>query len=405
MTDPIFNRDIGFFLFELPFLRLVQGLFNALVVGALLVTLARYLVSATHGGLVFSTQVRVHLAVLAGLFLLSVAFGYQLDKLDLSYSTRGVATGVSFTDQNAQFIAFDMLTVLSGIAAALLVGGAFTRVLWPLGLTIARLVRRVARHRAAVPGGRPALHRRPEPVRAGVAVHRQQHRDDAARLRRRRLDRPAVRRDGGPHAGQVAPRRRRSPAPGCGIHARCRTASTSSRRCASTTTSPTSTPTATTIDGVQRQVMLSGRELALEQNPSATGWVNQRIVYTHGIGVAMVPVNEVGSQGQPDLFIGNLPPVSTAGAPTITQPRIYFGERPSSYVVVGAQQDEFDYPTGEGDDGGVGRRRRRAGPGTTGIKLDTTLMRLLFAARFRDLDLLISDQVTGRQPAAVPSLA
>ena len=83
MTDPIFNRDIGFFLFELPFLRLVQGLFNGLVVGALLVTLARYLVSATHGGLVFSTPVRVHLAVLGGLFLLSVAFGYQLDKLEL----------------------------------------------------------------------------------------------------------------------------------------------------------------------------------------------------------------------------------------------------------------------------------------------------------------------------------
>ena len=83
------------------------------------------------------TPVRVHLAVLGGLFLLSVAFGYQLDKLELVYSTRGVATGVSFTDQNAQFLAFDVLTVISGIAAAFLVGGAFTRMLWPLGLTIA----------------------------------------------------------------------------------------------------------------------------------------------------------------------------------------------------------------------------------------------------------------------------
>ena len=56
-----------------------------------------------------------------------MAFGYQLDKLELVYSTRGVATGVSYTDQNAQFLAFDVLTVISGIAAALLVGGAFTR--------------------------------------------------------------------------------------------------------------------------------------------------------------------------------------------------------------------------------------------------------------------------------------
>ena len=137
VTDPIFGKDIGYFLFELPFLRLVQGLFNGIVIAALLLTLARYIVGASRGGLVFSTPIRVHLAVLGGLFLLSVAFGYQLDKLELVYSTRGVATGVSFTDQNAQFLAFDVLTILSGIAAALLVGGAFTRMIWPLGLTIA----------------------------------------------------------------------------------------------------------------------------------------------------------------------------------------------------------------------------------------------------------------------------
>ena len=89
--------------------------------------LARYLVGAARGGLVFSTPVRVHLAVLGGLFLLSVAFGYQLDKYELVYSTRGVATGVSFTDQNAQFLAFDVLTSSPGSPAALLVGGAFTR--------------------------------------------------------------------------------------------------------------------------------------------------------------------------------------------------------------------------------------------------------------------------------------
>ena len=65
------------------------------------------------------------------------------------------------------------------------------------------------------------------------------------------------------------------------------------------------------INGVKRQVMLSARELALEQNPNASGWVNQRIRFTHGVGAAMVPVNEVGSEGQPRLLISNLPPVSS----------------------------------------------------------------------------------------------
>ena len=86
---------------------------------------------------------------------------------------------------------------------------------------------------------------------------------------------------------------------------------------------------------------------------------------------------------------------SAGGAPTIDPARsgIYFGERPSSYVVVGAQQNEFDYPTGESDtEGSIGTETRWTG--TTGVALDNALMRLLFAARFRDLDLLISNQVT-----------
>ncbi len=135
-TDPIFGRDISYFLFELPFLRLVQGVFNGLVIVALLLVVGRYLVSASRGGLVFATPVRLHMATLGALLLLSVAFGYQLDKLELVYSTRGVATGVSYTDLNAQFFAFDALTVISGLAAAFLVGAALTRMIWPLGLTI-----------------------------------------------------------------------------------------------------------------------------------------------------------------------------------------------------------------------------------------------------------------------------
>jgi uncharacterized membrane protein (UPF0182 family) len=107
----------------------------------------------------------------------------------------------------------------------------------------------------------------------------------------------------------------------------------------------------------------------------------------------MVPVNEVANEGQPRLFIRDLPPVSTAGAPEITEPRIYFGERPSEYVVTGARQAEFDFPTGEGESGGDPGTETRW-TGRTGIPIGNTLMRLLFALRFRDLDLLISDQIT-----------
>jgi uncharacterized membrane protein (UPF0182 family) len=393
VTDPIFGRDIGFFLFELPFLRLIQGLFNGIVIAALLVALARYLVAAANGGLVFTTPVRVHLAVLGGLFLLSVAFGYQLDKLELSYSTRGVAAGVSYTDQNAQFLALDLLTAISGIAAALLVGGAFTRMLWPLGLTIgfwffASLV--IGRlYPEAVQRFTVAPNQYAQESRyIGNNINMTRLAFDLGGWQDQAFNGTAVLTPDqvAKEAPTFASARLWDPRPLQTSLDQLQTV----RRYYDFTDVDTDRYQ---INDTQRQIMLSGRELALDQNPSATGWVNQKIVYTHGIGVAMVPVNEAGSQGQPNLLIGNLPPVSTGGAPTITQPRIYFGERPSSYVVTGAQEDEFDYPTGETDTGGsVGAQYRWTG--TTGIKLDTTLMRLLFAARFRDLDLLISDQVT-----------
>jgi uncharacterized protein len=109
----------------------------------------------------------------------------------------------------------------------------------------------------------------------------------------------------------------------------------------------------------------------------------------------MVPVNEVSSEGQPRLFIRNLPPVSASGVPEVTEPRIYFGERASEYIVVGAKQAEFDYPRGGADPNAVdvgGFETRWTG--TTGIPIGTMGERLLFAWRLGSLDLLISDQVT-----------
>jgi uncharacterized membrane protein (UPF0182 family) len=136
--------------------------------------------------------------------------------------------------------------------------------------------------------------------------------------------------------------------------------------------------------------MLSVRELDSAKNP-ATGWINDHLIFTHGIGVAMVPVNEVTAQGQPRLVIRDMPPVSSSGAPTITQPRVYFGEVQSPYVVVDTKQAEFDYPRGSDPSAAD---VTTSWTGTSGIRLDTTLSRLLFALRFRDFDLLISDQIT-----------
>ena len=306
-----------------------------------------------------------------------------------------MATGVSFTDQNAQFLAFDVLTIISGMAAAFLVGGAFTRMIWPLGLTIGIWLV------ASIVIGR--LY--PEAVqRFSVEPNKyaQEERYIGNNIAMTRLsydlggwanvpftgDQPLTADQITKEADTFTSARLWDPRPLRTTLDQLQTV----RKYYDFTGVDTDRYK---INGVTRQVMLSGRELALDQNPNANGWVNQRIRFTHGVGAAMVPVNEVSGEGQPQLLVSNLPPTSASGAPTIDPAHsgIYFGERPSSYVVVGAQSNEFDYPTGESDtEGSIGTETRWTG--TSGVKLDNTLMRLLFAARFRDLDLLISNQVT-----------
>jgi len=145
--------------------------------------------------------------------------------------------------------------------------------------------------------------------------------------------------------------------------------------------------------------MLAGRELdptkVANLNNGNSSWVNQHLLYTHGVGLAMLPVNEIvrsqtNQSANPDLVIQNLPPVSSPGAPTITEPRIYFGTQASDYVIVGGGSQEFDYPssTATGD-------AYNSWSGSTGIKLDTPLTRCFFAARFGDLNLMISNQING----------
>ena len=144
------------------------------------------------------------------------------------------------------------------------------------------------------------------------------------------------------------------------------------------------------IDGKQRQVMLSGREMALDRNPTVNNWLNAHFVYTHGYGVAMVPVNAVQPDGLPDLIVRDLPVVSEPGAPVITEPRIYFGERPAPWVVTGAQTDEFDYPAND-----AGSDATTRWTGTTGIDISDGINRLLLSIWTGDfVSLLTSPQIT-----------
>ena len=149
------------------------------------------------------------------------------------------------------------------------------------------------------------------------------------------------------------------------------------------------------IDGSVRQVMLGTRELNIDKLPeSSRNWINEKLIYTHGYGVTMNPVNGFTPEGLPTLLLSNMPVQSTPPASSVTRPEIYFGELTNTDVYVKTRQKEFNYPQGE-------TNNLTSYEGTGGIVLGGFLRRLFIALDRGDLAKLpFSDDVTAGQPAA-----
>ncbi|MBH38186.1 hypothetical protein CL658_04050 [bacterium] len=140
------------------------------------------------------------------------------------------------------------------------------------------------------------------------------------------------------------------------------------------------------INGKPQQVMLSARELDSSQLSSqAQTWTNRHLVYTHGYGLCMTPVNEVTVDGLPEFFVKDLPPVAKHGL-SINRPEIYFGEKTFDYVVVNTKQQEFDFPKGD-----LNVYTNYEGQG--GILLDSFMKRLIYSIKFSDFKLIFSSLI------------
>ncbi|MEO8909217.1 MAG: UPF0182 family protein [Gemmatimonadaceae bacterium] len=138
------------------------------------------------------------------------------------------------------------------------------------------------------------------------------------------------------------------------------------------------------IDGRYRQVHIAARELNSASLPTRT-FINERLTFTHGMGITMAPVNQVTSEGLPVLFIKDLPPVSTISI-KLTRPQIYYGELTNDYVFVGTAQKEFDYPEGE-----TNIYTKYTGKG--GVPIGSFLRRVLYAFQLGSLKILLSDDI------------
>ena len=389
-VDPIFGRDIGFYVFGLPFWRFLHG--KALnVVFLCLVTAggayAAFLLPRNRdlASLSVPPRMRNHLALLAsaGAFLWSA--GYLLDRYNLLFSPTGVVFGAGYTDVHAELLALNVLAVLAALlGVSLLV--SLLRKTWKFSLGVAGLV---VVSSILLGGVYPAIVQKyfVEPnefdrekqfieynIEATLRAYglkditlRTVTPDDSITWENVEQNRDTINNirlwDHSPLLRSYKQLQE--------IRTYYNFSSVDIDRY--------------TFGGQYRQVMLSPRELDLNglQNPT---WINTRLEFTHGYGIVMNPVNEVAGSGMPRLWVRDLPP-KTEVPLTIRRPEIYYGEKPTSYIFVGTTVKEFDYPMGESN-------ARTTYEGKGGVPMGSLFRRILYAIKFADFKILFSDVFT-----------
>ena len=389
LEDPLFSRDIGFYVFRLP---AVTALYNWLTVTlglTFLVTAFTYLlyrgVQYTQRGLSITERARAHLFSLVAAILLVKAGGYFLDTFGLLYSPRGAAFGASYADVYASLPALRILTFLAVISAVLclfqiyrpgfkylFIGLGALILVHIIGLKLyPSLLQRFRVVPNEIAAERPFIKRNIEFTRRAYGLDKIESQDFPAEENLTAAD---IKRNG-PTIKNIRLWEHRPLLATYGQKQEIRTyykfVDVDNDRYQ--------------INGDYRQVMLSARELSHEDLPSRS-WVNEHLIFTHGYGVVFGPVNQVTPEGLPVFFIKDIPPVSSRSI-KVTRPEIYYGERANDYVFVKTKAQELDYPSGD-------QNVYTTYEGKGGVPIRSFWRRLLYSARYTTTSIFLANEIT-----------
>ena len=392
--DALFNRDVGFYIFELPFQRAVFGwLFTTLVLTTLLVAAGHYVLGGIRPQAEtnrVAAQAQSHLCVLLGLIVALKAWGYWLDKYQLLFSPRGVVAGASYTDVKAQLPALEVLFWVALICAAMFFWGARRG-----GLLVPLISIVLLAGVSLIMGGIiPAVFQRFRVEPQELARERPYIERNIAATRQS-FGLSDVDTESFPAAGNLTAEvvdQNRQTVENIRLWDPqvLRPAVRNLQAITQYYTFSDVDVDRYMVEDELRQVMISVREV--DPNllaPSARTWQNLHLAYTHGYGMVAVQVNTSVSGGQPDFIVSEFD-TENARIP-LEEPRVYFGEPPPNapeFVVVNSAQPEFDAPAANGEGAALSKYE---GPG--GVQLSDIGRRLAFATRFRDINLLISGNI------------
>ncbi|MFM0730352.1 UPF0182 family protein [Paraburkholderia sediminicola] len=389
--DPVFGRDISFYLFSLPAYLAFKNWLLQLIFCSALVAAAVY---GVRGDITFERAPRVlsvaaaaHASALLGAFFLLKAWSYTLDRFLLLYGDNGVVVGAGYTDIHVELPVLWVLVGLAAVAAVacwvnmrrqdyripvasvlLVFGTSFVfALIYPalferlyvkpseLQLEMPYIKHNIALTRMAYGLNQVAV--KPFPAEQELNL---------ASLEANRATIDNIRLwDVQPLMDTYAQLQE--------IRTYYKFFSVDIDRYR--------------LDAGYRQVMLSARELEPSMLPAnAQTWVNLHLLFTHGNGVVMSPVTEKSTEGLPSFYLQDIPPVAHGG-PAIREPRLYFGEGGEGYVIVKGSVPEFDYPKGKDN-------VYTAYSGSDGIGIGSTARRSLFAWQFNDPNILLTDYIT-----------
>jgi uncharacterized membrane protein (UPF0182 family) len=385
--DPLFSRDISFFVFRLPFLADVANwLFVALVLSLVFTVVAHYL----NGGIRLQApisrttpQVKAHVSVLLGLLALVKAADYYLRQFELTFSSRGYVQGAGYTDVKASLPALRLLTLIMAAAFLLFIINIWRRG-WALPV-IAILVWGVV---ALAAGGiypavvqtfrvKPAENSKERPyIDRNIKATRAALNLGAVKTAPFNFDTGLTGADLNADADMIRNIRLWDPDTLVDTYRKLQE-NKSYYQFADVDIDRYQ------VKGATRQVVLSVRGLDPSQIPG-NSWVNSHLQYTHGYGAVLSSANAVNTQGRPDFLVSDIPP---KGSPPIEEPRIYFSENLSGYAIVNTKQREIDFQTPEGEN----RTSKYEGDG--GVPISSKLRRVAFWLRFTDQNLLVSSQL------------
>ncbi len=386
-TDAQFGKDIGFYVFDLPFLTfVVDWLFATFVIVLVVTAVAHYL----NGGIRFQAllekvtpQVKAHLSVLMAVLALLKAVSYYLQRYELVYSTRGVVQGAGYTDVKAQLPALQLLFWISLFACGLFLVNILRRGwilpvisvgLWALvsvvvGAAIPAFIQQFRVQPTESSKERPYIDRNIKATRAAFNLRDVVVRDFSA-------DDRVTSADLFEEAATIQNVRLWDPAVITRTYKRLQELRNFYQF---NDVDVDRYLDAATDQNVQ--VLLAARELRPDGIPSQS-WVNQHLVYTHGYAMVMSPGNGVAPDGNPTLLVKDLPPT---GNPQIERPEIYYGQNLSGYAVVKTDQLEIDYTNADGTN------HTSVYDGRGGVEMSSWLRRAALALRFGELNPLISD--------------